>query len=192
MIKEIELKPYDEYLKKFGEYYKEENDNDEVEKKQFEIEDLSGVDWALRKIQKNTEALKEIKDYTDNEKMKYDLLYKRQQEMTENNNKYLQYLIKNYLDKKREEDPKYKITTAIGTVSTRKSTSWKYDDEKLLDFFKKNDMTKYIRVKEEINTVDFRKEVIVTNSGDVVVAETGEVVDGVEVTQEEKLFIRFK
>lgn len=191
MIKEIELKPYDEYLKKFGEYYKEENDNDEVEKKQFEIEDLSGVDWALRKIQKNTEALKEIKDYTDNEKMKYDLLYKRQQEMTENNNQYLQYLIKNYLDKKREEDPKYKITTAIGTVSTRKSTSWKYDDEKLLEFFKKNDMTEFIRIKEEVNKVDFKKAVVVTDSV-VVVPETGEVVDGVEVTQEEKLSIRFK
>lgn len=190
MIKEIELKPYDEYLKKFGEYYKEENDNDEVEKKQFEIEDLSGVDWALRKIQKNTEALKEIKDYTDNEKMKYDLLYKRQQEMTENNNQYLQYLIKNYLDKKREEDPKYKITTAIGTVSTRKSTSWKYDDEKLLEFFKKNDMTEFIRIKEEVNKVDFKKAVVVTDSV-VVVPETGEVVDGVEVTQEEKLSIRF-
>lgn len=191
MIKEIELKPYDEYLKKFGEYYKEENDNDEVEKKQFEIEDLSGVDWALRKIQKNTEALKEIKDYTDQEKRKYDLLYKRQQEMTENNNQYLQYLIKNYLDKKREEDPKYKITTAIGTVSTRKSTSWKYDDEKLLEFFKKNDMTEFIRIKEEVNKVDFKKAVVVTDSV-VVVPETGEVVDGVEVTQEEKLSIRFK
>lgn len=191
MIKEIELKPYDEYLKKFGEFYKEENDNDEVEKKQFEIEDLSGVDWALRKIQKNTERLKEIKDYTDNEKMKYDLLYKRQQEMIENNNQYLQYLIKNFLDIKREEDPKYKITTAIGTVSTRKSTNWKYDDEKLLDFFKKNDMTKYIRVKEEVNKVDFKKEAIVTDSG-VVVTEAGEIVDGVEVTQEEKLSIRFK
>lgn len=112
--------------------------------------------------------------------------------MTENNNQYLQYLIKNYLDKKREEDPKYKITTAIGTVSTRKSTNWKYDDEKLLEFFKKNDMTKYIRVKEEVNKVDFKKEAVVTSSGAVVVAETGEVVDGVEVTQEEKLSIRFK
>lgn len=190
MIKEIEL--IDEELKKFGEFYKEENDNDEVEKKQFEIEDLSGVDWALRKIQKNNEKFREIKEYADQEKMKYDLLIKRQQEMTENNNQYLQYLIKNYLDKKREEDPKYRITTAIGTVSTRKSTSWKYDDEKLLNFFKKNDMTKYIRVKEEVNKVDFKKEAIVTDSGAVVVAETGEVVDGVEVTQEEKLSIRFK
>lgn len=189
MIKEIEL--IDEELKKFGEYYKEENDNDEMVRKQFEIEDLSGVDWALRKIQKNTEALKEIKDYTDNEKMKYDLFYKRQQEMTENNNQYLQYLIKNFLDKKREEDPKYKITTAIGTVSTRKSTSWKYDDEKLLEFFKKNDMTEFIRIKEEVNKVDFKKAVVVTDSV-VVVPETGEVVDGVEVTQEEKLSIRFK
>lgn len=189
MIKEIEL--LDDEYRKFGEFYKEENDNDEVEKKQFEIEDLSGVDWALRKIQKNNERLKETKDYVDNEKMKYDLLYKRQQEMIENNNQYLQYLIKNYLDIKREEDPKYKITTAIGTVSTRKSTNWKYDDEKLLDFFKKNDMTKYIRVKEEVNKVDFKKEAIVTDSG-VVVTEAGEIIDGVEVTQEEKLSIRFK
>ena len=111
--------------------------------------------------------------------------------MVENNNQYLQYLIKTYLDKKREEDPKYKITTAIGTVSTRKSTNWKYDDEKLLDFFKKNDMTKFIRVKEEVNKVDFKKEAIVTDSG-VVVTEAGEIIDGVEVTQEEKLSIRFK
>ena len=190
MIKEIDL--IDEELKKFGEYYKEENDNDEVVKKQFEIEDLSGVDWALRKIKKNNEKFKEIKEYADNEKMKYELLIKRQQEMTENNNQYLQNLIKNFLDIKREEDPKYKITTAIGTVSTRNKTNWKYDDEKLLDFFKKNYMTKYIRVKEEVNKDDFKKEAIVTNSGAVVVAETGEVVDGVEVTQEEKLSIRFK
>ena len=189
MIKEIEL--LDDEYKKFGEFYKEENDNDEVEKKQFEIEDLSGVDWALRKIQQNNEKFKEIKEYAEKEVSKYNLLIKRQQEMTENNNQYLRYLIKNFLDAKRKEDPKYKITTAIGTVSTRNKTNWKYDDEKLLDFFKKNDMTKYIKFKEEVNTVDFKKEAIVTDSG-VVVTEAGEIIDGVEVTQEEKLLIRFK
>lgn len=190
MIKEVELKTYDDEYKAFGEVYRDEDENEELVQKQFVVDSLSSADWVMRKIKENKDRSGEIIDYAKEEIQRLQQFIKKEEARRDNNVAYLEHLLENYLLQRREEDPNFKLKTVTGTASTRKSTSWKYDDEKLIDFLKKNDMTEFIRVKEEVNKTDFKKAVLVTDSA-VVVPETGEVIDGVEVTQEEKLSIRF-
>lgn len=190
MIKEVELKTYDDEYKAFGEVYRDEDENEELVQKQFVVDSLSSADWVMRKIKENKDRSGEIIDYAKEEIQRLQQFIKKEESRRDNNVAYLTQLLENYLLQRREEDPNFKLKTVTGTASTRKSTSWNYDDEKLIDFLKKNDMAEFIRVKEEVNKADFKKAAIVTDSG-VVVTEAGEVIDGVEVTQEEKLSIRF-
>lgn len=190
MIKEVELKAYDDDYKAFGEVYRDEDENEELVQKQFVVDSLSSADWVMRKIKENKDRSGEIIDYAKEEIQRLQLFIKKEESRRDNNVAYLEHLLENYLLERREEDPNFKLKTVTGTASTRKSTSWNYDEEKLIDFLKKNDMAEFIRVKEEVNKTDFKKAAIVTDSG-VVVTEAGEVIDGVEVTQEEKLSIRF-
>ena len=191
MIKEVKLKTYDDEYKAFGEVYRDEDENEELVQKQFVVDSLSSADWVMRKIKENKDRSGEIIDYAEEEEIqRLQQFIKKEEAKRDNNIAYLEHLLENYLLQRREEDPNFKLKTVTGTASTRKSTSWDYDDEKLIDFLKKNDMTEFIRVKEEVNKTDFKKAVLVTDSA-VVVPETGEVIDGVEVTQEEKLSIRY-
>lgn len=190
MIKEVELKNYDCEFMAFGEVYKDEDENDELVQKQFVVDSLSSADWAMRKIKENKDRSGEIIDYAKKEIQRLQLFIRKEESRRDNNVAYLEHLLENYLLQRREEDPNFKLKTVTGTVSNRKSTIWNYDEEKLIDFLKNNNMAEFIRVKEEVNKTDFKKAAIVTDSG-VVVTEAGEVIDGVEVTQEEKLSIRF-
>lgn len=190
MIKEVELKTYDDEYKAFGEVYRDEDENEELVQKQFVVDSLSTADWVMRKIKENKDRSGEIIDYAKEEIQRLQLFIKKEESRRDNNVAYLEHLLEDYLLQRREEDPNFKLKTVTGTASTRKSTSWNYDEDKLIDFLKKNDMAEFIRVKEEVNKTDFKKAAIVTDSG-VVVTEAGEVIDGVEVTQEEKLSIRF-
>ena len=190
MIKEVELKTYDDEYKAFGEVYRDEDENEELVQKQFVVDSLSSADWVMRKIKENKDRSGEIIDYAKEEIQRLQKFIKKEEMKRDNNTAYLEHLLENYLLQRREEDPNFKLKTVTGTASTRKSTSWNYDEDKLIDFLKKNDMTEFIRVKEEVNKADFKKAAKVTDSG-VVVTEAGEVIDGVEVTQEEKLSIRF-
>lgn len=190
MIKEVELKTYDDEYKAFGEVYRDEDENEELVQKQFVVDSLSTADWVMRKIKENKDRSGEIIDYAKEEIQRLQKFIKKEEMKRDNNTAYLEHLLENYLLQRREEDPNFKLKTVTGTASTRKSTSWNYDEDKLIDFLKKNDMTEFIRVKEEVNKTDFKKAAMVTDSG-VVVTEAGEVIDGVEVTQEEKLSIRF-
>ena len=190
MIKEVELKTYDDEYKAFGEVYRDEDENEELVQKQFVVDSLSSADWVMRKIKENKDRSGEIIDYAKEEIQRLQQFIKKEEARRDNNVAYLEHLLENYLLQRREEDPNFKLKTVTGTASTRKSTSWNYDEDKLIDFLKKNDMTEFIRVKEEVNKTDFKKAVDVIDSV-VVIPETGEVIDGVEVIQEEKLSIRF-
>lgn len=190
MIKEVELKTYDDEYKAFGEVYRDEDENEELVQKQFVVDSLSSADWVMRKIKENKDRSGEIIDYAKEEIQRLQQFIKKEEARRDNNVAYLEHLLENYLLERREEDPNFKLKTVTGTASIRKSTNWKYDDGKLLEFLNKNDMKQFMRFKVEVNKADFKKAVDVIDSV-VVIPETGEVIDGVEVNQEEKLSIRF-
>lgn len=179
------LKLYD-----FVDEVDEEEESVEEKYKGFVVSDLASADWALRKIKQNNARADERIKYAEAEIEKLKAFIANEKSARDNSNAYLESLLWNYLIEKKVEDDKFKIKTVTGTVSTRKTSKWSYDDEELLKFLKKNEMNDFIRLKEEVNKADLKKAVKVLDSGKVVNSD-GEVVEGVTVADSVSLSIKF-
>ena len=92
--------------------------------------------------------------------------------------------INDYAVNQLEEDPHWKYTSRNGTVKTRKVTTWKHDDDKLIKTVPKD----FIKTVQKIKWGDYKKTLTATNDGRAV-NENGEVVDGVTTTSERKTYI---
>lgn len=80
-----------------------------------------------------------------------------------------------YYNKQREQDAKFKLTTPYGKVTKRTTKVWKYDEQKVLEYLK-NNKPELIRVKEEIDKAELKKQ-----CPDGINAETGEIVEGIDI-----------
>lgn len=180
------LKLYD-----FVDEVDEEEESVEEKYKGFVVSDLASADWALRKIKQNNARADERIKYAEAEIEKLKAFIANEKSARDNSNAYLESLLWNYLIEKKVDDDKFKIKTATGTVSARNTAKWDYGDEnKLLEFLKKNDMNDFVRTKEEINKAKLKKAVKVLDNGKVVNSD-GEVVEGVTVADSISLSIKF-
>ena len=80
----------------------------------------------------------------------------------------------------RKDNPKAKISTPHGTVSTRKNPKkWTYSDDVLAELEEK-EMFEFIRIKKEVDKKELKKVLSATDDG-IVVNSDGEVIKGVTV-----------
>lgn len=159
-----------------------------VEKEQFKVVDLQSADWCFKKIQKNNREAQEQLDYIELEelrlaKYKQKVIYKR-----DTSNQHLEGLLEEYYQDRKAEDPRFSLKTITGSVSSRKSKSWDYDNELVLNYLKENHLDQFIRIKEEINKADFKKSLTVKNGK--AITSDGEVVPGIEITENEKITVK--
>lgn len=168
--------------------YKVTDEEEKIDKK-FKIVGLASADWCLKEIKKNNDQADEQIAYARLEILRLESFIKNTEKQRDDANLYLEGLLKDYLQERRKEDPKFKLKTVTATVGTRKSTSWKYDDEEVLNFLKENKLNDFIRVKEEVNKANLKKCLAV--KGDKAVTDDGEVVPGIEIEARENINIRF-
>ncbi|MGO3751187.1 MAG: host-nuclease inhibitor Gam family protein [Peptoniphilaceae bacterium] len=168
-------------------------DEEVEEKERFEVTDLQSAEWCFRKIAQIKEGLEEQEIYTNNQIEEYKNYLRKYRDDAENSIAFFENLIKEYVDKKLEEDPKFKLKTLKGTASYGKEKdSWDYgNEEKLLNFLKDNDLKDFIRVKESIDKTKLKTSVKVTEKGEVV-TEDGEILEEVNVTKKRDFNIRIK
>lgn len=132
------------------------------EKEKFKIEDLNGANWALRKIAAYKKKQAEIKELAAEEKFRIECWEENENEQIERGIAYFEWLLNEYLMEQRKQDPKFKISTPYGKVSTRKQQpKWEYIDNVVLEYLKSVDAKELIRIKEELNKVDLKKVVTV-------------------------------
>lgn len=151
----------------------------------FKIENDKTADWAISQI-KEAEAERDrlvalaedqIVDLTD-----------RIQELNdkcERDTAYLKSCLYEYFEKVEHKVTKtqesYKLLS--GTLVFKKpSVKITHDDEKLLEFLKKSDRSKFIKIKESIDWAEFKKTLVVSDN-DVIDSEIGEVIDGCSVEE---------
>lgn len=163
-------------------------EDQEQENKTFKVTDLETADWAFRKIAETEEQLQKDKDYAEKQIAKYKNFIENQEKAAHSSIDYFKYLLEQYLLEEQAKDPKFKLKTAVGSASIRKTKSWKYDDEKVIDFLKENNLTEYIRIKEEINKTDLKKNL--TISGDFAATPDGEIVEGIKIEEKETITIK--
>lgn len=162
---------------------------DQEQEDNFEVDDDHKANWALKKIrqlkkkkQKNEKfaekEISEIKEWLDEENGKLD-----------NHIEYIEGLLTEYAMKLKEQDEDFKTKNLpAGKMQFRKQRpKWKYDDEKLVNFLKDVGKNELIRVKESVDKRELKKQVEVAGKK-VVDAETGEILEGVEVKERGEKF----
>lgn len=151
----------------------------------FKITNIDEANWAFRKIRALKEEVKETNLLADKEIERINSWREKETKVSIDNIEYFQGILTEYYMKLRNENPKAKLNTPYGKVTSRKSKKYNWiNEEELLKYLKENN-TKLIRVREEINKIEFKK---VYKNG--VNEETGEVLPGIEIKEEESILIK--
>lgn len=155
----------------------------EGEKERFKITNLESANWAFRKLKAIAEKEREIDELVEKEIERIKSWASKDKEQLDNSRKFFESLLEEYYREQREVDPKFRISTPYGRVSSRRQQpKWNYNDRELLDWLKEN-QPELIRVKEEPNKVEIRKAFKV--AGENVVTEDGEIVEGITIEERE-------
>ena len=150
------------------------------EKEKFEVNSLSSADWAIRKIKELEANIKQNNDFAEAEKIRLEQWLESENRKYQESIEYFNGLLSYYLQELRKDNPKAKISTPHGTVSTRKNPKqWTYSDD-VLAALEEKEMFEFIRIKKEVDKKELKKVLSVTDDG-IVVNSDGEVIKGVSV-----------
>ncbi|HSH23994.1 MAG TPA: host-nuclease inhibitor Gam family protein [Massilibacterium sp.] len=163
----------------------QENTNDD----RFKVENEQQANWALRKIKQYKDAIEKTNSLAEEEKEKIDMWAKQENESHKDSIDYFQSLLAEYAMSLKEDDPKLKtISLPNGKLQFRKQRpKWEYKDDVLVKSLKKAGMDNLIRVKEQPNKSDIKKAVEIVD-GKAINKETGEVIEGITVTERGEAF----
>ena len=155
----------------------------------FTIQDLDSANWAFRKLAAIERKRKEIQELADREIERIKDWQNQEEESLNNSKEFFEGLLTEYFVRQRELDPKFKLSTPYGRVSSRKQQpKWNYEDEKLIGYLE-HYKPELIRIKKEVNKNDFKKAVkekdgfILMDDGKIISNETGELIEGVTVEE---------
>lgn len=154
----------------------------EQEHEGFKVTDLQSATWCFRKLKAIKQAkeenqrvaneeIKNIQEWLNNENVKL-----------QDSENFFESLLAEYYKTQKQVDPKFKVSTPYGKVSSRKlPDKWEYDETVTIPWLKANNPS-LIRIKEEVNKEDLKKVVIV--NGKDVVTEDGEIIPGITVEKQ--------
>lgn len=155
---------------------------EEVEQKEgYKVTDLSTATWAMRKLSKIESEIKEVKELSAAEHSRIEEWETARVKGLSESQDYFKHLLGTYLLEEKQKDPKFKLSTPYGNVSTRKKPdAWEYDEQGIVPFLKEHEMLDFVKVKETIDKTAFKKAVQVMPDGRVV-NDDGIVIDCVKV-----------
>lgn len=154
----------------------------------FKITDIGGATWALRKLSALHKQVQQVEELAAAERFRIDTWEKAEKDKLQKSIDFFESLLKEYYADLKAQDPRARITTPYGSVSTRRQTKWHYDETRTLEWLKANNYQEFIRVKESLDKTRLKKSVKV--AGSVVIDQHGEVVPGVTVEVVENVVIK--
>ncbi len=155
----------------------------EEEKQGWSINNLESVNWALRKIAVLNKQINENEQLAKEEKYRIEQWEQRENSSHKQSVEFFEQKISEYHSKLLADDPKAKIKTPYGQVSSRKvSAKIEYGNNTIQEL-KELGLDEYVRVKEEVNKADLKKVLTITDDLKVV-TEDGEVLSSAIVTPE--------
>ncbi|NMA64749.1 MAG: hypothetical protein GX957_00710 [Clostridiaceae bacterium] len=153
------------------------------QKERFKVEDLQSADWCLRKIRAGEQKKKEMQEFANAEIERILMWLKNETAKIDDSQEFFKGLLSEYLYGQRKVDPKFKISTPNGTVSTRKQQpKWTYDDKRILESLKQSGRNEFIRIKEEVNKSELKKAVQVVDGQ--AVTKDGEIIEGITIADQ--------
>lgn len=163
---------------------------EEKVKRDFRINNLDEANWAFRKLKAIDEKIAEVTALADAEIKRINDWKDQEIKSFDRSINFFNFLLEQYYREQRELDPKFKLSTPYGKVSSRKQQpKWEYDEKQLLPYLE-HYSPELIRIKKEVNKVDFKNSVnegkgfVLIGDGKIAHAGTGEILEGITVTEQ--------
>lgn len=151
----------------------------------FKVVDDKTADWAIRKIKEEAEEQDRLISLAESQIDDLENQINKIHTQYAYNTSYLKSLLAEYFATVKHKETKtqesYKLLSG-SLVLKKPTTKIIKDDEKLVEYFKKNNLEKYIKVSESPKWADFKSQVKVVGK-DVIDNETGEIIDGLKTEE---------
>lgn len=154
------------------------------EREEFKIDSLEGATWAFKKLRAIENKEVEIKTLAEEEIEVIANWRAKELDKYSKDKEYFNYLLQEYFKAEKAKDKKFKLSTPYGKVTSRKASKWIYKEDILKDYIRANDLP-FIRVKEEIDKAGLKK-----CFKDGINQETGEVIPGILIEEEESISVK--
>ena len=158
---------------------------EEAERKGFSIDDDATADWAVRKIKEEQKEYERLAIIASEQIAEINLKLRHVEEVAERKTAFLKECLAQYFQtvphKATKTQESYKLLSG-SLVMKLGSQKMVKNDAELVEFFRQNDMTEYIKTKEEPKWAEFKKNLSIVD-GKVIDTTTGEVVDVVGVEE---------
>ncbi|WP_079708587.1 host-nuclease inhibitor Gam family protein [Paraliobacillus ryukyuensis] len=160
-----------------------------VEQEGFKVDDEQKANWALRKIAQFQNQQKQNNELATIEISKIEDWNKSENERLQQSIDFFQSHLASFAMEQREKDAKFKsMKLPNGRIGFRKKQAkWNYDDKTLVKTLKENNLSDFIRIKEEPDKSSI-KEAFQVSDGKVINPDTGQILDGVYVSEQEESF----
>jgi len=124
-------------------------DDEVVGKPKFAITDTSSATWAMRKYRALKAKDDDIKKVAREQKESIDEWQEKQLQANQDSRGFFEGLFADYLTKLRQDDPKARIDTPYGTVSTRRTPEGvNWSDAAVLKSLEEQGLDELIAVKK--------------------------------------------
>ncbi|MBP1971627.1 putative RNA-binding protein with RPS1 domain [Virgibacillus natechei] len=165
------------------------DEQEQVENEAFTIKDDNAANWALRKIKQHQQQKEANNKLAVEEIEKLEAWNKSENDKAQQSIDYFQGLLSYYALSKREADPKWKSQKLPnGRIRFKKQQpKYVYNDESLMMSLKALGRHDLITVKETPSKSDVKKSFVEQN-GRLIDTETGALLDGVTVVDQEEKF----
>jgi phage host-nuclease inhibitor protein Gam len=155
----------------------------------FEINDDNSLAWALRKIRQAEEEIAKAEKKREEWIKKINEWFGDETTPHVKTIEYMKTLVHDYMIRTGKKTVKH----PLGTVRTRKTTRLEVVDEtRFLAWAKESGNDQFIRVKEEVDKKELKKNIAPGTIGGAFYLGTGEEIPGVIAQAEEKTSIDIK
>ena len=162
------------------------NNDNEVMQEGFKIQDLNKAIWVAELIKKKKDKKKEIEKVAAENIKRFNDWKEKECEQYDNDINFFETKLKEYYMEQRAIDPKFKLSTPYGTVSSRKTTRYNYDEDILKTYLE--EIHSPVLKIEEVKSLD--KRLVKELFKDGVNLKTGEIVPGLEIEKVESITIK--
>lgn len=147
----------------------------------FVVTTAAEADWVLMKLGEIERLEAQNKELANNNINRIQDWLDKQNAKTTNSKNYFNQLLTDYIFEEKANNPKFKLVTPNGKLSTRKSQpKWEYNDNDLIKSLKDNDETDFIKLKESVDKASLKKVAKVKDGK--VYSPNGVALEGVTVS----------
>jgi phage host-nuclease inhibitor protein Gam len=148
----------------------------------FKVTDDYKADWALRKYRSYQERIELNESLAEKERKRIEDWLSSENEKLKQKQSFFENHLIAYAIGERDNNDRKTISLPNGTISTRQgSDSTTIEDkESILGWLKENNHSDVIKVKEELDLTEFKKQIVIDGEK-VIWKDTGEIVQGVSV-----------